>query len=79
MAVAAWLDPQERDTSLGGLCGRAGIVIEHRHQALGDARATAELWLRLLARAGARGVADLAELTRRSRIREQMEDSATLF
>jgi DNA polymerase III epsilon subunit family exonuclease len=66
MVVSRWLDLQEPDHSLDGLCGRLGIVIEGRHDALGDARATAELWVRLLARAAARGVEHLPELVRRS-------------
>ncbi|WPB84421.1 3'-5' exonuclease [Sediminicoccus rosea] len=79
LLVSRWLDPQEGDHSLDGLCGREGIVITGRHEALGDARATAELWVRLLARAGARGVADLADLARRSRMESQMAESAAHF
>lgn len=79
LLVSRWLDPQEADHSLDGLCGREGIVITGRHEALGDARATAELWVRLLARAGARGVADLADLARRSRMESQMAESAAHF
>ncbi len=79
LLVSRWLDPQEADHSLDGLCGREGIVITGRHEALGDARATAELWVRLLARAGARGVADLNDLARRSRMEAQMAESAAHF
>ena len=79
LLVSRWLDPQEADHSLDGLCGREGIVITGRHEALGDARATAELWVRLLARAGARGVEDLADLARRSRMEAQMALSAAHF
>lgn len=79
LLTSRWLDPQEADHSLDGLCGREGIVIAGRHEALGDARATAELWVRLLARAGARGVADLNDLARRSRMEAQMAESAAHF
>ena len=79
LAVARWLDPQEPDLSLDGLCGRAGLVIEGRHQALGDARATAALWHRLLGRALARGVEDLAGLVRRSRMREAIAEGVARF
>ena len=79
LLLSRWLDPQEADHSLDGLCGREGIVITGRHEALGDARATAELWVRLLARAGARGVADLNDLARRSRMEAQMAESAAHF
>lgn len=79
MMVARWLDPREPDVSLDGLCGRAGLVIERRHQALGDARATAALWMSLLARASSRGVADLPELALRSRMAERIAENARHF
>lgn len=77
--LSRWLDPREADHSLDGLCGRHGIVIEGRHQALGDARATAELWVRLLARAAARGVASLDDLARRTRMQPLLAASAEHF
>ncbi len=77
--LSRWLDPEEPDHSLDGLCGRAGIVIEGRHQALGDAEATASLWVHLLARAAARGVDDLQELARRSRMQISMAAMAENF
>ena len=79
VATSRWLDPQEADHSLDGLCGRAGIVIAGRHQALGDAEATAALWVSLIARAAARGVDDLAELARRSRMTADMAATAEHF
>lgn len=79
LLLSRWLDPREPDHSLDGLCGREGIVIAGRHEALGDARATAELWTRLLARAAARGVENLADLVRRSRMEAQMAESAAHF
>jgi DNA polymerase-3 subunit epsilon len=79
VATSRWLDPEEEDHSLDGLCGRAGIVIAGRHQALGDAEATAALWVSLMARAAARGVDDLAELARRSRMTAAMAAAAEHF
>lgn len=79
MMLAAWLDPREPDLSLDGLCGRAGLVIEQRHHALGDARATAVLWMRLLARASARGVTGLPELAARSGMADRMAQQARHF
>lgn len=79
VATSRWLDPEEADHSLDGLCGRAGIVIAGRHQALGDAEATAALWVSLIARAAARGVDDLAELARRSRMTAAMAAAAEHF
>jgi DNA polymerase-3 subunit epsilon len=79
MIVAGWLDPREPDLSLDGLCGRDGLVIDGRHQALGDARATSVLWMSLLARASARGVADLPELAARSRMAERIAERTRHF
>jgi DNA polymerase-3 subunit epsilon len=79
MIVASWLDPREPDVSLDGLCGRMGLVIEHRHHALGDARATAVLWMALLSRASARGVADLPDLAQRSRMAARIAERAKHF
>lgn len=79
MALSRWLDPEEQDHSLDGLCARAGIVIGGRHTALGDARATAEAWLRLLARAAARGVEHLPELVRRTRMEAAVDGAAAHF
>jgi len=79
MMLARWLDPREPDVSLDGLCGRAGLVIEHRHHALGDARATAVLWMSLLARASARGVAGLPDLAFRSAMTERIVENARHF
>ncbi|MCA3337992.1 MAG: 3'-5' exonuclease [Roseomonas sp.] len=79
VATSRWLDPEEAVHSLDGLCGRAGIVIAGRHQALGDAEATASLWVSLIARAAARGVDDLAEMARRSRMTAAMAATAEHF
>lgn len=79
MVLARWLDPREPDVSLDGLCGRAGLVIEHRHHALGDARATAVLWMSLLARAAARGVEGLPDLAFRSAMTEHIVAHARHF
>jgi DNA polymerase-3 subunit epsilon len=79
MGVSRWLDPAEQDHSLDGLASRAGIVIARRHAALGDADATAEVWLRLLARASARGVEHLPELARRAGLEQFMAELAGRF
>jgi DNA polymerase-3 subunit epsilon len=77
--TSLWLDPAEPDHSLDGLCGRLGIVIPGRHQALGDAQATAALWVHLLGRAAPRGVEDLADLARRARMEARMAEAAEHF
>lgn len=79
MLLARWLEPREPDLSLDGLCGRMGLVIDARHQALGDARAAAALWMRLLARASASGVTGLPDLAARSRMEKRMEEAGQHF
>lgn len=79
MQLARWLDPREPDLSLDGLCGRAGIVIAERHKALGDARATAALWLGLIQRAAARGASDLPALARLSGMERRIAEAARAF
>ena len=79
LCLARWLDPQEPDHSLDAVCGRLGIIVHGRHDALGDAQATAELWIRLLARAAARGVDHLPELVRRSGMDRSMAATAEQF
>ncbi|MBY0336843.1 MAG: 3'-5' exonuclease [Acetobacteraceae bacterium] len=79
MVLAGSLDPREGDLSLDGLCGRAGIVIAGRHQALADAQATLLLWLALLARASASGIADLPELAARTRMAQRIAERAVHF
>ena len=79
MVVSRWLDPGEGDHSLDGLCGRLGLVIPGRHDALGDAVATAALWIHLLGRAAARGVDHLPELARRTGMERAIAQSAEMF
>jgi DNA polymerase-3 subunit epsilon len=79
MGVSRWLDPEEPDHSLDGLATRTGIVIARRHAALGDADASAEIWVRLLARASALGVEHLPELARRAGLARFMAEMAERF
>jgi DNA polymerase-3 subunit epsilon len=72
MVLSHWLDPQETDHSLDGVAARLGEVIHGRHDALGDALATARIFCRLLARADARGVDHLEELYRRVGMRRRL-------
>ncbi|MCX7373935.1 MAG: exonuclease domain-containing protein, partial [Alphaproteobacteria bacterium] len=79
LLLARWLQPRELDMSLDGLCGRLGIVIEGRHHALGDARATASLWLHLLGRVTASGIDELPEIAKRSRMRDGIAEGPQKF
>jgi len=79
LLLARWLQPRELDMSLDGLCGRLGIVIEGRHHALGDARATASLWLHLLGRVTASGIDELPEIAERARMRDGIAEGPQKF
>lgn len=79
LVLSQWLDPQEQDHSLDGLAARLEEVIAGRHDALGDAEATARIFCRLLARADARGVDDLEELFRRTRMRARIAAASEHF
>jgi DNA polymerase-3 subunit epsilon len=79
MALSQWLDPGEPDHSLDGVAARLSEVIPGRHDALGDALATARIFCRLLARADARGIDHLAELYRRVGMRRRLIAAAQDF
>ena len=56
---------RDEDRSLDGLCTKFGLDIPMRHSAAGDALATAQLLLALLARAERRGIRTLGALLAR--------------
>jgi DNA polymerase-3 subunit epsilon len=57
LVLAAALDPQATDHSLDELAERLSVDVRGRHTALGDALVTAEVYVRLLPRLAAAGVA----------------------
>jgi len=61
MLLAAALEPERKDLSLDGLAAAYAIPIEGRHTALGDALATAGLYVRLVDQLKARGIVTFAE------------------
>ena len=67
LVLSAILHPNQTSHSLDTLLTRYGIRRTGRHTALGDARMTAELLLRLLPQLEARGIATLEQATRASR------------
>ena len=79
MVLSRWLDPAERDHSLDAIAARHGIVIASRHDAFGDAVATAHLFVDMLRRAEERGITSLDELSRESRMRENIASAAMAF
>ena len=67
LVLSAILHPNQTSHSLDTLLTRYGIRRTGRHTALGDARMTAELLLKLLPQLEARGIATLEQATRASR------------
>lgn len=79
LRLSQWLDPEEAAHDLDALAARHGLVVAGRHDALGDAEATAHLFCDMLRRAEARRIASLAELFRRTRMAEQIASGAERF
>jgi len=79
LLLSQWLDPDEKAHDLDSLAARHGVVIHGRHDALGDAEATALLFCSLLRRAEARRVTSLEELFRKTRMRERIAEAAARF
>lgn len=61
LLLAAVVNPSEPSQSLEAIAGRLGIAIIGRHTALGDALATAEVFLGLIPLLAARGIHTLGE------------------
>ncbi len=61
------INPQLPNHSLDVVAQWLGVAIEGRHRAMADARATAEVYLRLLPLLRERGIENLAQLERRVR------------
>jgi DNA polymerase-3 subunit epsilon len=79
LRLSQWLDPDERAHDLDSLAARHGVVVAGRHDALGDAEATAQLFCDMLRRAEARRIGSLGELLRRTRMTEQIAAGAERF
>jgi DNA polymerase III epsilon subunit family exonuclease len=72
--LARLVEPQLADHGLDGLAHRLGVTIENRHSALGDALATAEIYVRLVALLASRGVVTLGQVLEAS---AGLQDTAT--
>lgn len=79
LRLSQWLDPEQTDHSLDALAARHGLVVAGRHDALGDAIATAHVFAGMLRRAELSGVRDLEDLMRRTRMREAIAAAAAQF
>ena len=61
MHLAAMVHPAHHDHSLDTIAGRLGVVLTKRHDALGDAIATGEIFLKLIPLLNAKGIYTLKE------------------
>ncbi len=67
LLLSAVLHEDIEDHSLDGIAGRLGIAVRARHSALGDALATAEVFVRLIELLRLRGIETLGEALAASR------------
>ncbi|CAH2603628.1 DNA polymerase III epsilon subunit [Rhodovastum atsumiense] len=56
LLISAWLDPEEDDHSLDGICARMGFEVIGRHTALADSLTAAAILVRQFERLEARGI-----------------------
>jgi DNA polymerase III subunit epsilon len=79
LLIARWLFPDLADHSLDGLAALLGVEIGKRHSALDDARATAKVFVRLLAVCEARGIDTYDELVEASNMALGLRANAAIF
>ena len=79
MLISAFLYPDMDDHSLDAIARRLGLDIARRHTALGDAMATAAVFVRLLDMLEARGIATLDGLIRASNMTLEIKSRRAAF
>lgn len=79
LMIARWLFPDLADHSLDGLARRMGVEIGRRHSALDDARATAEIFVRLVDICERRGIESYDALVETSNMALEIHAAARLF
>ncbi|HEX6980317.1 MAG TPA: exonuclease domain-containing protein [Alphaproteobacteria bacterium] len=68
LLISAFLFPEFDDHSLDTIAGRLGIAVSGRHTALGDAMATAAIFVRMLDLLEARGIVTIGHLLEASKM-----------
>jgi DNA polymerase-3 subunit epsilon len=79
LLISAFLYPDIQDHDLDAIAARAGVDIVGRHTALGDAMATAAVFVRLLELLETRGIATLEKLMEVSRMTYELRARARQF
>jgi DNA polymerase III subunit epsilon len=79
LMIARWLFPDLADHSLDALARRMGVEIGRRHSALDDARATAEIFVRLVEICERRGIESYDALVETSNMALEIHAAARLF
>jgi DNA polymerase-3 subunit epsilon len=79
MVLSRFLQGEEGEHSLDALAERLGVQIVERHSALGDAMATAAIFLRFIAMLKERGIETLDEAIRRSNMQMELIARGHLF
>jgi NAD(P)-dependent dehydrogenase (short-subunit alcohol dehydrogenase family) len=79
LLLAAVAHPEEQEHTLESMAARLGLTVIGRHTALGDARLTGEILLRLLRMLAAHGIVTLGEARRAARQTYHARVSASLY
>ncbi|MGZ5130862.1 MAG: 3'-5' exonuclease, partial [Caldimonas sp.] len=61
LLLSAWVQPNQVSHGLEAIAERLGVAVTGRHTAIGDARVTAEVFLKLIPLLQARGVVTLGQ------------------
>ncbi|MGZ5723784.1 MAG: 3'-5' exonuclease, partial [Caldimonas sp.] len=59
--LSAWVQPNQESHGLEAIAERLGVAVTGRHTAIGDAKVTAEVFLKLIPLLQARGVVTLGQ------------------
>ena len=66
LLISVFLDHESHNHTLDGIAQQMGITIEGRHTALGDAVATAKVFVKMLTRMEGRGITSLRRVVEAS-------------
>lgn len=79
LVLSLLLDGPQAEHSLDAIAERLGVQVKDRHTALGDARATAEILVRMIDRLEAKGIVTLAQAMEASNMTVEMREREAAF